>query len=120
MYEPLDTSRREVRLLQLIGGSDDSPIQKGNEVPGPDSRFHPPHSDDSFLSSLLFKGGGFLSSKLPVLAPSEQTQNFYVQNGGEKRSTFELMDEIKDDHILAQSTSPTRKLIIAQDLLPKV
>jgi hypothetical protein len=27
MYEPLDTSRREVRLLQLIVGSDDGPIQ---------------------------------------------------------------------------------------------
>ncbi|KAK4149546.1 heterokaryon incompatibility protein-domain-containing protein [Chaetomidium leptoderma] len=27
MYEPLDPIRREVRLLQLIGGSDDGPIQ---------------------------------------------------------------------------------------------
>jgi hypothetical protein len=38
------------------------------------------YNDDSHLSSLLFKGGGFLFSKLPVLAPPEQTQNFYGHN----------------------------------------
>jgi hypothetical protein len=36
--------------------------------------FGAPHNSDNFLSSLLFKGGGFLSSNRPVLDPFEQTR----------------------------------------------
>jgi hypothetical protein len=46
----------------------------------PDSRARPPYNSDIFLSSLLFKGGSFLSLELLVLDPFERIGKIYLQN----------------------------------------